>query len=102
MADALSTTAIDEDRVRVTTWTFPIIGDATGFHRHQYDYVIVPVSGGTLTVYEQDGTTHTLTQQPGMPYVGASGTAHNVVNESASPITFVEIELKQEPLRSAP
>ena len=46
MADARSETTIDDERVRVTTWSFEKAGDSTGAHVHEYDYVLVPVTGG--------------------------------------------------------
>ena len=49
MADARSETTIDDERVRVTTWSFEKAGDSTGAHVHEYDYVLVPFTGGTLT-----------------------------------------------------
>ena len=42
MADARSETTIDDERVRVTTWSFEKAGDSTGAHVHEYDYVLVP------------------------------------------------------------
>ena len=45
---ATSTSQIDNDDVRVTEWRLPP-GSATGHHRHAYDYVIVPMTGGALT-----------------------------------------------------
>ncbi len=92
MGSAKSATVIDNDQVRVTTWTFTAAGDGTGPHVHEYDYVVVPVTGGTFTVTDSDGTTHDLIQHAGTPYLGSSGTAHNVVGAAA---TFVEIELKR-------
>jgi len=38
-------TVIDDERVRVTTWTFAADGDETGHHVHEYDYLVVPVTG---------------------------------------------------------
>ena len=46
MADARSKTTINDERVRVTTWSFEKAGDSTGAHVHEYDYVLVPVTGG--------------------------------------------------------
>ena len=40
-SQAVGTTQIDNERSRVTEWRFAP-GAATGFHRHEYDYVIVP------------------------------------------------------------
>jgi quercetin dioxygenase-like cupin family protein len=94
MPSARSDTSADDDRVRITTWTFAD-GEDTGHHRHEYDYVVVPISGGTFVVTEADGTTRELTQQAATAYVGHAGTEHNVTNRSGDTAVFVEIELKR-------
>ena len=38
---------IDDDRFNVTEWRFAP-GAETGWHRHGHDYVIVPLTDGTL------------------------------------------------------
>ena len=94
MAIARSTRTTDDDRVRVTTLAFAD-GDETGGHRHEYDYLVVPVTGGTFTVIERDGSTRELAQEAGVAYLGKAGTEHNVINASGRTATFVEIELKR-------
>lgn len=94
MATAESVTVIDDEQLRVTTWTFVADGDETGHHVHQYDYLVVPVTGGSFTIVHDDATTSEFLQRAGDPYRGAAGTSHNVVNNSRSPAVFVEIELK--------
>jgi beta-alanine degradation protein BauB len=42
---ARSQVTAEDGRVRVTSWTFEAAGDATGQHVHEYDYVVVPVTG---------------------------------------------------------
>jgi quercetin dioxygenase-like cupin family protein len=91
---ARTSTTTDDDRVRVTTLAFED-GDETGYHRHAYDYIVVPITGGTFAVYESDGGTRELPQIAGSPYLGRAGTEHNVVNQTGAPATFVEIELKR-------
>ena len=86
-------THFDTDAVRVTTWTFSD-GDATGHHTHDYDYVIVPVTGGTFEVIDADGTTRQMAQEAAAPYQGHAGTSHDVINRSGRTATFIEIELK--------
>lgn len=95
MAIADSLTVIDDDLVRVTRWTFLGQGDETGDHVHEYEYVVVPVTGGTFTIIEADGSTRQLAQDAGVPYRGAAGTAHNVLSASTVAAVFVEIELKR-------
>jgi quercetin dioxygenase-like cupin family protein len=91
---ARSTTSADTDRVRITTLTFDD-GDETGRHRHAYDYIVVPITGGTFLVEEHDGSTRELAQVAGSAYIGREGTEHNVVNQSGGVAAFVEIELKR-------
>jgi beta-alanine degradation protein BauB len=94
MSTARSQTNIDDDRVRITTWTFQD-GENTGHHRHEYDYVIVPISGGTFLITEPDGTTREMTQQAAVAYIGRAGTEHDVINRSGDTAVFVEVELKR-------
>ena len=94
VAIARSTRTTDDDRVRVTTLAFAD-GDETGEHRHEYDYLVVPVTGGTFTVSERDGSTRELAQEAGVAYLGKAGTEHNVINASGRTATCVEIELKR-------
>ena len=43
----LLTLQIDNSHLRVTEWRFPP-GAATGYHRHEHDYVVVPARDGEL------------------------------------------------------
>jgi quercetin dioxygenase-like cupin family protein len=95
MSAAHATTDIDDDRVRITTWTFGTAGQNTGPHVHEYDYIVVPVTGGTFVVTNPDGTTRELTQHAGTPYLGTAGTDHDVANVPGTSVVFVEIELKR-------
>jgi beta-alanine degradation protein BauB len=95
MAMATSVPVMDDEQVRVTTWTFAADGDETGHHVHEYDYLVVPVTGGRFTIVNVDTTKRDFVQQAGAPYRGTAGTSHNVVNSSGSTAVFVEIELKR-------
>ena len=85
----------DNDDVRVTTWTFEASGAATGHHRHEFDYVVVPVTGGRFEVVDVDGSVREMDQVSGSPYLGTAGTAHDVVSAATQRAVFVEIELKR-------
>ena len=93
LPSAQATISADDDRVRVTTWNFQD-GDETGDHRHEYDYVVVPVTGGTFAVVDTSGGTREMTQEAAVGYTGRQGTEHNVINRSGRVAIFVEIELK--------
>ncbi len=66
MAEAKHTLLIDREEVRVTEWTLGP-GDATGHHRHGFDYVVLPVTTGLLRAIGAGGTTDTALV-PGKPY----------------------------------
>ena len=89
---ATATQQIDNDRVRVTEWRFQV-GEETGWHRHEFDYVVVPIVTGDLEVETSSGTTRApLTL--GVPYFREAGAEHNVKNGNEYEFAFVEIELK--------
>lgn len=92
---AVATVQIDNELVRVTRWDFPP-GTQTAPHTHEYDYVVVPVSPGTLNVETAEGDfDNPLT--PGASYQRPAGTTHNVVNGTDKECSFVEIEFKFTP-----
>ena len=92
MEQAESEVLIDTERVRVTMWKFAP-GQATGVHRHEFDYVVVPVSGGTFTVTAADGKTD-LNQEAGQAYARHAGVEHDVANTGPQRAVFVDVELK--------
>jgi quercetin dioxygenase-like cupin family protein len=83
---------VDTERLRVTKWSFAP-GAETGWHRHGMDYAVVPVVNGTLLI-ETGSTSQPFELVAGQSYARPAGVEHNVVNGSAHPIAFVEIELK--------
>lgn len=89
---AQPTVMIENDRVLVTEWRFAPNAE-TGWHRHQYDYVVVPQTTGTLRLEETDGE-RTVELKTGQPYFRNSGVEHNVVNTNDYEFVFVEVELK--------
>lgn len=91
-AAAVPTLQIDNDRVRVTEWRFAP-GAATGFHRHDLDYVVVPMLDGVLRLVEPGGTRE-VTLKAGESYTRLAGVEHDVINANAFEYAFVEIELK--------
>jgi hypothetical protein len=94
MAEAQAELNVDDDRIRVNTWTFTGPGAAIGRHTHEFDYIVVPVTGGAFKVTDADGTVHTMEQVAGKPYQGTKGTHHDVESASNGEVRFVEIELK--------
>jgi beta-alanine degradation protein BauB len=81
-----------DPRVRVTQWAFDRQGASTGEHQHEYEYIVVPVTGGRLLVITEDGEDE-MVQSQGIPYSGSAGTRHTVISAAPGPVVFVEIEL---------
>ena len=52
---AVPTVKIDNTRLRVTEWRFAP-GAATGFHRHEHDYTVVPMTTGSLVITGPGGS----------------------------------------------
>lgn len=90
---ARPTLLLENDRVRVTRWSFDFKGGRTGWHRHEYDYVVVPEFDGTLEIDLPDDGHMTAELTTGVPYYRPLGTEHDVVSGNDFPCSFVEIEL---------
>lgn len=83
----------DDDRVRVTRFEFAP-GEETGWHQHQYDYVVTPVTDCHMLLELPDGTSQQASLAAGEAYHRSAGVNHNVVNAGDRPMSFVEVELK--------
>ena len=93
MGAATPTQLIDNERVRVTEWRFRP-GEATGWHRHEFDYVVVPVTTGQLHLKEPNGE-RTIDIVTGTPYFREEGVEHDVINPSdTNDVIFIEVEMK--------
>lgn len=88
-----ATLLVDDDRVRVTRFEFAP-GAETGWHRHGMDYVITAVTDCHMLLEEPGGGTRKVLVPAGTAYRKLEGVEHNVVNDSALAMIFVEIELK--------
>jgi len=89
---ARPTLQIDNERVRVTEWRFAP-GAATGWHRHEMDYVVVPMLDGKLRLVEPEGTRE-VDLKAGVPYTRKAGVEHDVINANPYEYAFIEVELK--------
>ena len=92
MTAATATVQIDNERVSVTEWRFAP-GAETGWHRHRYDYVVVPQTTGRLRLETRDGdkVSELVT---GISYFRKAGVEHNVINANDGEFVFIEIEMK--------
>lgn len=89
---------IGEGRIRATEWRFEP-GAETGWHIHGHDYTVVPLTDGELLLEEPGGGTRTAPLVLHAPYSRHAGVHHNVVNNGDRPLSFLEIEVVDDPLQ---
>ena len=75
-------------------WSFEV-GDETGQHIHELDYVIVPMLDGDLKIIDHNGSTSISQLKKGICYFREKGVNHNVINNNNFPYSFIEVEIKK-------
>ena len=83
---------IDNDKVKVTEWSLEV-GDSTGHHIHEYNYIVVPMLDGELSIVDKDNNETISKLTKGGAYYREKGVEHNVLNNNKTPYSFIEIEL---------
>ncbi len=83
---------VDNARVRVTRYTWGP-GAETGWHKHPYDYVIVPYRDCRVRVENIEGTVEASMFRD-QPYFREKGVEHNVISIEAEAFALIEIEIK--------
>lgn len=82
---------VDNARTRVTRHRLAP-GAHTGPHRHEYDYVVVPVTDGRMRILEA-GKERFTDLTSGVAYFRPAGVEHDVFNGGDHELIFVEVEL---------
>ena len=90
---AVPTVQLDTPRVKVTEWRFPP-GGHTGWHRHEMDYVVVPITSGRLEIFD-GARTFSAELVQGVSYAREIGVEHDVINPNDFEFVFVEIEIRK-------
>lgn len=83
---------LEDDRFKVTEWQF-VPGAETGWHRHGHDYVIVPLTDGTLGLDLPGGQQMEAKLTRHIPYSRRAGVEHNVTNAGKDDLAFLEVEV---------
>ncbi|OPX55248.1 Cupin domain-containing protein [Oceanospirillum multiglobuliferum] len=86
------TEQINNERTCVNHLFFPA-GCETRWHRHERDYVIVPMQDCQLEIDTGNGAI-SVPMKKGECYFRYAGVEHNVINDSEQDITLLEIEIK--------
>ena len=93
---AKGTVLHEDENTRVMEWRFAP-GAATGWHRHEYDYAVVPLMDGKLGLELAGGEYKEAECKRGIPYNRLEGVEHDVININAFEYAFIEVELKKRP-----
>jgi len=89
---AKSTVFIDNEKTRITEWRFAP-NAATGWHKHEFDYSVVPMTTGKLKLVSSEGE-QIAELVAGVPYFKFQGVEHDVVNINDHEFVFIELEFK--------
>ena len=84
MKKASPVSRMNNAQVRVTEWQFEP-GAATGFHRHEFDYVVVPLVDGLLRLVSP-GVETSAALRTGVAYFRKAGVEHDVINAGDKPL----------------
>lgn len=90
-APATGSKQLETGRAVVTEWRFPP-GGHTGWHRHEHDYVVVPITSGELLIWDGDREVRSPLAT-GVSYARDAGVEHDVINPNEFEFVFVEVEL---------
>jgi len=83
---------LENDVFRVTKWTIEP-GGSIPMHRHEYEYVVIPLVTDTMHVVNADGSEIAANLVAGQSYTRPAGAEHRVENRgSAEAVVFVEVE----------
>ncbi len=83
---------LDNGVFRVTKWTIEP-GGVIPMHRHDHEYVVVPLVTDSMLVRNADGTEITAELEAGVSYTRPAGSEHEVSNPGGdAPVVFIEVE----------
>jgi len=83
----------EDDKTRITQYRLEP-GEQTGWHIHEYDYVVMHQSEGKLTSHFADGTSAVFSYKPGGASAYSAPFEHNAVNTGSVTVSGFEIVYK--------
>lgn len=90
---AKSSIQVDNKQVRITKYLFQP-GEETRMHKHQFDYVVTPITNGKLILIDKKGNKTSSTLIAAKSYFRRAGIEHNVINNGEERLIFIETEIK--------
>ncbi len=90
--EAHSHVQIENEHFRVTKWTIHPDGHIP-MHRHEHEYVVVPLTSETMHVVTDEGEEIVAELTTGQAYTRPAGSTHQVENRNADRVVeFIEVE----------
>jgi quercetin dioxygenase-like cupin family protein len=84
---------LNDEKTCITLFTIQP-GEQTGWHKHEYDYVALQQSNGTLHLDYVDGSEVEIDYIPGVALSVQAPVEHNAINVGDVQIIALEIEYK--------
>lgn len=81
----------ENEQFRTTKWTISP-GGHIPMHRHDYEYVVVPLSDNVMHVITGDADLIEAVMVPGTAYGRPKGSEHRCENRGETDIVFIEVE----------
>lgn len=91
MTGSTSEIVYENAQFRTTKWTIAP-GGTIPMHRHDYEYVVVPLSDNVMHVTTAEGEEIEARMQPGTAYGRPKGVEHRCDNRGDTDIVFIEVE----------
>jgi len=92
MSGSQAEAQLENEHFKVTKWTIEP-GGHIPMHRHEHEYVVVPMVTDSMRVVNADGSEMTAELVAGQSYTRAAGAEHRIENrDSESDVVFVEVE----------
>lgn len=91
MTGATSEITYENEHFRATKWTISPGGEIP-MHRHEYEYVVVPLSDNVMHVTTAEGELIEARMVPGTAYGRPKGSEHKNENRGETDIVFIEVE----------
>ena len=88
---ASSEVAYEDDRFRATRWTIEP-GGQIPMHRHEHDYLVVPLRRAVMHVTTAEGELIVAEMEPGTAYARPRGSEHRNENRGERTVEFIEVE----------
>ncbi|MFA5606475.1 MAG: cupin domain-containing protein [Leucobacter sp.] len=83
---------LENEFFRVTRWTVKP-GGAIPMHRHDFEYVVIPLVNASMHVVNADGSEIVADLSEGVSYTRPAGAEHQIENrDTAADVVFVEVE----------